>query len=88
VERSGAGAGDSSDAADSSGVAEKEVEAFWDYYMDDHALDFQIWNHKRYLDRPVLATGDGDVASFRRWFRQFYSPSESTAAASASALSA
>ena len=53
-------------------ASEKEVEAFWDYYMDDHALDFQIWNNKRYLDRPVLAAGDGDVASFRRWFRQFY----------------
>ena len=52
--------------------SEKEVEEFWDYYMDDHALDFEIWNNKRYLARPVLAAGDGDVASFRRWFSQFY----------------
>lgn len=53
--------------------AESEVEAFWDYYMDDHKLDFNIWNNKRYLAQPVLASGDGDVAGFRRWFRQFYS---------------
>jgi len=55
---------------------EKEVEAFWDYYKQDHYLDFEIWNHKRYLERPVLAPGDGDVAAFRRWFGQFYSGHE------------
>jgi hypothetical protein len=54
-------------------AAEKEVEAFWEYYIDDHRLDFQIWNHKLYQERPVLAENDGDVAGFRRWFRQFYS---------------
>lgn len=53
--------------------SEKEVEGFWDYYMQDHYLDFRIWNHKRFLERPVLAEGDGDVAMFRRWFSQFYS---------------
>jgi len=52
---------------------EKEVEAFWEYYVDDHRLDFQIWNNKIYQPRPVLADEDGDVAGFRRWFRQFYS---------------
>jgi hypothetical protein len=57
---------------------EKEVEAFWDFYMQDHYLDFQIWNHKRFLERPMLAAGDGDVAMFRRWFGQFYSGSEVT----------
>jgi phenylpropionate dioxygenase-like ring-hydroxylating dioxygenase large terminal subunit len=60
----------------SDAASEKEVEAFWDYYMDDHALDFNIWNNKRYLEKPVLADGDGDVASFRRWFRQFYPASQ------------
>jgi phenylpropionate dioxygenase-like ring-hydroxylating dioxygenase large terminal subunit len=53
--------------------SEKEVEEFWEYYIGDHRLDFQIWNHKLYKERPVLAEGDGDVAGFRRWFRQFYS---------------
>jgi len=54
-------------------AGEKEVEAFWEYYIADHRLDFQIWNHKLYKERPLLAEGDGDVAGFRRWFRQFYS---------------
>ena len=54
-------------------AAEKEVEAFWEYYIDDHRLDFQIWNHKLYKARPLLAENDGDVTGFRRWFRQFYS---------------
>lgn len=61
-------------------ASEKEVESFWDYYMDDHALDFNIWNNKRYLENPVLAKGDGDVASFRRWFKQFYPASNATTA--------
>ena len=56
-------------------ASEREVEAYWDYYMQDHYLDFQIWNNKRFLEHPVLASGDGDVAAFRRWFRQFYSGS-------------
>jgi len=55
-----------------------ETEAFWNYYMDDHALDFNIWNHKTYLEKPALAPEDGDIAGFRRWFRQFYvQPDES-----------
>ena len=43
--------------------------------MQDHYLDFEIWNHKRFLEHPVLASNDGDVAAFRRWFRQFYASS-------------
>jgi phenylpropionate dioxygenase-like ring-hydroxylating dioxygenase large terminal subunit len=67
----------------SAGAERAEVEAFWDYYMDDHALDFNIWNHKTYLPNPALAAEDGDIAGFRRWFRQFYpavDPSASLAA--------
>ncbi len=56
-------------------ASEREVEAYWDYYMQDHFLDFRIWNHKRFLEHPILASGDGDVAAFRRWFRQFYTAS-------------
>jgi nitrite reductase/ring-hydroxylating ferredoxin subunit len=35
--------------------------------------DIPIWEHKRYLARPVLCDGDGPIAEFRRWARQFYS---------------
>jgi nitrite reductase/ring-hydroxylating ferredoxin subunit len=36
--------------------------------------DFPIWEHKRYLERPALAAGDGPIGLYRRWARQFYEP--------------
>lgn len=38
--------------------------------------DRPIWEKKRYVERPVLAKGDGPIPSFRRWCRQFYPPAE------------
>jgi phenylpropionate dioxygenase-like ring-hydroxylating dioxygenase large terminal subunit len=35
--------------------------------------DIPIWEHKVYLERPVLCDGDGPIGIFRRWCRQFYS---------------
>jgi len=35
--------------------------------------DIPIWENKRYLERPTLCDGDGPIAEFRRWMRQFYS---------------
>lgn len=37
--------------------------------------DIPIWEHKAYLERPLLATGDGPIGVFRRWCRQFHSDS-------------
>ncbi|MEZ4281901.1 MAG: Rieske 2Fe-2S domain-containing protein [Myxococcota bacterium] len=34
--------------------------------------DVPIWENKIYRDRPVLCDGDGPIAEFRRWCRQFY----------------
>ncbi|MCA9503597.1 MAG: Rieske 2Fe-2S domain-containing protein [Myxococcales bacterium] len=34
--------------------------------------DIPIWEHKRYLKRPVLCDGDGPIADYRRWCLQFY----------------
>jgi hypothetical protein len=34
--------------------------------------DIPIWEAKRYLARPVLCDGDGEIGKFRRWARQFY----------------
>ena len=34
--------------------------------------DVPIWEHKRYLKRPVLCDGDGPIADYRRWCLQFY----------------
>ncbi|MCY3793047.1 MAG: Rieske 2Fe-2S domain-containing protein [Gammaproteobacteria bacterium] len=34
--------------------------------------DMVIWKHKLYRDDPILCDGDGPVAKYRQWFRQFY----------------
>ena len=47
-------------------------------YTNDVRQDFSIWQHKRYLARPTLAAGDGPIAPYRRWARQFYFPSGAT----------
>jgi nitrite reductase/ring-hydroxylating ferredoxin subunit len=35
--------------------------------------DIPIWENKAFLPRPVLCDGDGPIAAYRRWCRQFYS---------------
>ncbi len=35
--------------------------------------DIAIWEHKVYLDAPILCDGDGPIAKYRKWFQQFYS---------------
>ncbi len=37
--------------------------------------DIDVWEHKIYKDPPALAVGDGPVATYRKWVKQFYSPS-------------
>lgn len=34
--------------------------------------DLDAWQYKAYLDAPALAKGDGPIAAYRRWARQFY----------------
>jgi nitrite reductase/ring-hydroxylating ferredoxin subunit len=34
--------------------------------------DAPIWESKRYVDKPILAEGDGPIAEYRRYCRQFY----------------
>ena len=35
--------------------------------------DTPIWEHKIYHERPLLCDGDGPIAQYRRWSKQFYS---------------
>jgi hypothetical protein len=35
--------------------------------------DQPIWEHKIYVDKPLLCDGDGPIAEYRRWCQQFYS---------------
>lgn len=41
-------------------------------YCNDVSQDFKVWENKIYIDPPVLAKGDGPVAQYRIWCRQFY----------------
>ena len=34
--------------------------------------DAPIWETKRYVERPILAEGDGPIAEYRRYCKQFY----------------
>jgi hypothetical protein len=34
--------------------------------------DAPIWEAKRYVERPLLAEGDGPIAAYRRYCKQFY----------------
>ncbi|MFO0603253.1 MAG: Rieske 2Fe-2S domain-containing protein [Polyangiales bacterium] len=38
----------------------------------DVEQDLRILDHKRYLERPALAAGDGQFRKFRDWTRQFH----------------
>jgi nitrite reductase/ring-hydroxylating ferredoxin subunit len=44
--------------------------------LTDARQDFRVWEHKKYLDRPSLAQGDGPIGAYRRWARQFYPRAE------------
>ncbi len=41
-------------------------------YRHEVEQDFAIWKHKRFIDAPPLASGDGPVGLYRKWVRQFY----------------
>jgi nitrite reductase/ring-hydroxylating ferredoxin subunit len=36
--------------------------------------DLAVWEHKIFMDPPQLAKGDGPIVAYRRWAKQFYSP--------------
>jgi len=59
------------------GRSEEETIVLLKAYMDDQSKaieqDFAIWEHKMHRTQPVLCDGDGPIAEFRRWTRQFYS---------------
>ncbi len=55
---------------------------FWEAFVADFSRDFPIWEKKAYLDKPLLAGGDGPIGSYRKWCKQFYTASDSTIAPS------
>jgi nitrite reductase/ring-hydroxylating ferredoxin subunit/putative sterol carrier protein len=60
----------------------KEIdEIFYQAFITDFPRDFPIWENKAYMDRPLLAGGDGPIGRYRRWARQFYDGPKDEAAA-------
>jgi phenylpropionate dioxygenase-like ring-hydroxylating dioxygenase large terminal subunit len=47
-------------------------QAIFNGFAHDVEQDFRIWQHKRYVQPPILAAGDGPVGKYRQWARQFY----------------
>ena len=41
-------------------------------FAHDTQQDFVIWQHKRYVQPPILAEGDGPIGRYRLWAKQFY----------------
>jgi nitrite reductase/ring-hydroxylating ferredoxin subunit len=41
-------------------------------YKHDVGQDFKIWQNKTYITPPALSKGDGPVAQYRVWAKQFY----------------
>jgi 3-ketosteroid 9alpha-monooxygenase subunit A len=56
--------------------------AFIDELSRQVEQDIRIWEHKAYLERPLLTEGDATIATFRRWARQFYPLASGPVAAS------
>lgn len=54
----------------------ERTEGFAKQYVDNLTTgfheDIQIWENKKYRDRPVFCDGDGPVGKLRRWYAQFY----------------
>lgn len=76
------------------GYTQEIEDIFYKAFLVDFPKDFPIWENKAYLDKPMLAGGDGPIGRYRRWCRQFYDYPEAaaqpvaapTAAAAAAAL--
>jgi nitrite reductase/ring-hydroxylating ferredoxin subunit len=52
------------------------IDRFLAAIVDDVRKDLPIWAHKRRLERPALVPGDGPIATYRAFARQFDPPQE------------
>ncbi|WP_101758838.1 Rieske 2Fe-2S domain-containing protein [Oceanicoccus sp. KOV_DT_Chl] len=52
------------------------LDAYVDEVVRQVEQDIPIWNHKTFRTEPALCDGDGPIAQFRKWFRQFYAESD------------
>jgi hypothetical protein len=42
------------------------------FIVSDVLQDKEIWEHRVPMETPALIPGDGPIAKFRRWVKQFY----------------
>ena len=63
--------------SDDPAFTEQLADLFYRAFVSDFALDFPIWENKRYLTRPLMVKGDGPLGAYRRWCTQFYPPTPS-----------
>jgi phenylpropionate dioxygenase-like ring-hydroxylating dioxygenase large terminal subunit len=47
-------------------------EAVFQGLRHDVSQDIPFWESKHFLERPLLAEGDGPIGTYRRWCKQFY----------------
>lgn len=47
-------------------------------YAHDVSQDFDVWQHKIFIEQPALAMGDGPIIKYRKWARQFYAGLDET----------
>jgi nitrite reductase/ring-hydroxylating ferredoxin subunit len=55
-------------------------EMFFKGFVHDVEQDFNIWENKAYLERPVLAANDGPIGQYRKWCKRFYAEPQQEAA--------
>jgi nitrite reductase/ring-hydroxylating ferredoxin subunit len=60
-------------AGNSGEVSERLRTASQGMVTSEFELDCVIWNNKRYLASPLLASSEKSIVTFRRWAQQFYS---------------
>ncbi|CAH0993103.1 3-ketosteroid-9-alpha-monooxygenase, oxygenase component [Sinobacterium norvegicum] len=52
------------------------ADGLMDKIASDVEDDIPIWEHKIYQADPILCDGDGPIAQYRKWFKQFYADSD------------
>ncbi len=60
-------------------LTERIADGAFQEFLADVRQDEPIWQHKQYVARPALAQGDGPVAQYRKWARQFSADTAATA---------
>lgn len=58
------------------GGDKKQTEQFQEQYANNLLVGFKediaVWEHKVYVEKPILCDGDGKLGPLRHWYQQFY----------------